>query len=75
MNTEVAIQPEYVTQAEYLRRKNKQRQEANSGAAEIAPTTLRRKIKEGHIVIFEEGGNKYIDWNIYGDFLFKKYDR
>ena len=63
---------DYVSIAEYIRRRHKKDLEKDATASPLYHTALIKKIREGLIPIFVQGKSKFIDWNKSGDFLFKR---
>lgn len=78
METQAAKQPkaiykpEHITVAEYLRRKNAMRIEADPLASTLYESQIRNSMAVGGIVPFIQPGTgrKFIDWNAYKDYLF-----
>lgn len=71
--TEPDPKGEYVSQAEYIRRRHEADLKKDALADPLFPNTLHRHIKRGHIEVLKQGGNVFIDWNKYHNFVFKRY--
>jgi hypothetical protein len=60
-----------ITIAEYVRRKNELLLSNNPGALKVHDSAVRRKIAGGFIEVVESGGNFFIDWPRYKEFVFR----
>lgn len=68
------LAPEYITIAEYRRRKNELRLQTNPDAPTLLhDTTIANAIKKGLIGVFVQGTRRYIDWNKYKGVIFPVY--
>ncbi len=63
---------DYVSIAEYIRRRHKKDLEKNAAASPLYHSIILKKISEGLIPILVQGSSKFIDWNKSGEFLFKR---
>lgn len=74
MSKQLEITPEYITIAEYCRRKNEMRLLQNPDApSRLHDTTIYNAIKKGLIGVFVQGTRRYIDWNKYKNVIFPVY--
>lgn len=64
---------EYVSMAEYIRRRHKADKEKDPLADVLYHTSIRNVMKRGDIVMLKQGIHFFIDWNKYKFYVFQRY--
>lgn len=63
---------DYVTIAEYIRRRHAADLLKDATASALYHTSLLQPIRKGYIHVYQEGNNKFINWNKYRTYLFRR---
>jgi hypothetical protein len=64
---------DYITIADYIRRRHAADLEKDPLADPLYDSSLRKVIKRGEIVLFKQGIHFFIDWNKYRNWVFHRY--
>lgn len=64
--------PHYVSVSQYIRMQYEQELEKDPLAKPLSSYQVHARAKEGVIKFFEQGKNKFIDWNKYRNVVFKR---
>lgn len=64
---------EYITIAEYIRRRHQADLKKDALAAPLYDSSIRKVTKRGEIVLYRQGSHFFINWNKYKNWVFLRY--
>ncbi len=67
--------PEYLKISDYIRRKHELMLERDPLAKPVQRSSISRAIERKEIIPHTQGKFKFIDWNLYKDFIFRQYSQ
>ena len=65
-------QTDYITMAEYIRKKHALMLLSNPNARALDHRSLNRAIERGDIIPYKQGDLTFIDWNAYKNIVFRQ---